>query len=272
MKPRPPSPPPPNPCARRRKSGNCGAECLACSASPGHLAVPAPTTPARAWSDDDPRRVKQAETRNTLLDAAKRIFLAEGYHGTSMQDIADRAGISKMTLYRHFKEKEELFLALFFEQCLNLARNRQPVLPARDLAGAALALGTFASHLVHAITVPEILSLYRMLIGEVGRFPELGKAFFVHGPRRDIEAIERILSGILPAAEARDRAEAFFALVLGTAHQRLLLGTLPKEEQSGAFQTQIRQAIGLALAAPTGPKRVAPRRRVDRRTRNSKPS
>ena len=140
-----------------------------------------PTTPAapRSWNADDPRRKRQAENRVALLEAAMVVFLAEGYAGTSMQAVADRAGVSKMTLYRHFEDKQQLFLAMFFEQCM---RSRDPatVQPARDVSEAIAALEEFARGSVRAFTDPGALALFRMLIGETGRFPQLGKTCLLY--------------------------------------------------------------------------------------------
>jgi TetR/AcrR family transcriptional regulator, mexJK operon transcriptional repressor len=206
------------------------------------------TTPnaPRAWNADDPRRQRQAEKRVALLDAAQVVFLTEGYAGTSMQAVADRAGVSKMTLYRHFADKEQLFLATFFEQCMR-SRDRATVAPARDVAEATAALEEFARDFVLAFTDPGMLALFRMLIGETGRFPELGKTFYDHGPRLEIADIEVILSGLLPPAEVRGRAQAFFYLALGDAYHQLLLGCFPDESSAGVLEAQIREAARLIL-------------------------
>ena len=57
-------------------------------------------------------RLNKAERRSQLLDAARDIFVASGYHAAAMDDIADQAGISKPVLYQHFPGKLELYLAL----------------------------------------------------------------------------------------------------------------------------------------------------------------
>jgi AcrR family transcriptional regulator len=57
-------------------------------------------------------RLNKAERRTQLLDAARAVFVASGYHGAAMDEIADRAGISKPVLYQHFPGKLELYLAL----------------------------------------------------------------------------------------------------------------------------------------------------------------
>jgi len=200
----------------------------------------------RVWDADDPRRKRQAEKRLALLDAAQVVFLTEGYAGTSMQAVADRAGVSKMTLYRHFEDKEQLFLAMFFEQCMR-SRDRATVAPAKDVAEATVVLEAFARGFCRAFTDPGALALFRMLIGETGRFPELGKTFYEHGPRQEIADIEVILSGLLPPAEVRRRAEAFFYLALGDAYHQLLLGCFPDESSALVLEAQIREAARLVL-------------------------
>jgi TetR/AcrR family transcriptional repressor of mexJK operon len=207
--------------------------------------VRTPNAP-RAWSADDPRRKRQAEKRAALLDAAQTVFLAEGYAGTSMQAVADRAGVSKMTLYRHFEDKEQLFLVMFFEQCMR-SRDRATVEPARDVPEATAALEEFARGFVRAFTDPGMLALFRMLIGETGRFPQLGKTFYDHGPRQEIADIEVILSGLLPPSEVLGRAQAFFYLALGDAYHQLLLGCFPDESSAAALEEQIRKAARLVL-------------------------
>lgn len=58
-----------------------------------------------------PRMPREAR-RAQLLDAARTVFVAQGYHAAAMDDIADRAGVSKPVLYQHFPGKLELYLAL----------------------------------------------------------------------------------------------------------------------------------------------------------------
>lgn len=57
-------------------------------------------------------RLPREERRAQLLSAARQVFVAEGYHAASMDDIATAAGVSKPVLYQHFPGKRELYLAL----------------------------------------------------------------------------------------------------------------------------------------------------------------
>jgi AcrR family transcriptional regulator len=70
-----------------------------------------------APSDARPRstRLPRHERRRQLLDAALEVFVSQGYHAAAMDDIAERAGVSKPVLYQHFPGKLELYLALLDE-------------------------------------------------------------------------------------------------------------------------------------------------------------
>src|ERR1700747_653674 len=70
-----------------------------------------------ATSDTRPRssRLPRHEGRGALLDAALEVFVSQGYHAAAMDEIADRAGVSKPVLYQHFPGKLELYLALLDE-------------------------------------------------------------------------------------------------------------------------------------------------------------
>jgi TetR/AcrR family transcriptional regulator, mexJK operon transcriptional repressor len=220
------------------------------------------TTPthSRAWRLDDPRRKKQADKRLTLLKAARAVFLEEGFLGTSMQAVADRAGVSKMTLYRHFPDKDELFQAMFFEQCLAWRQTR-PLKPAKDLGEARSVLRAYAAAFFHTITRPDVLLLYRMLVGEINRFPPLGQAFYDYGPRQEIADIEGVLTGMMPAREARPKAEAFFYLTMGHTYHQILLGCLAPEEGLKRYQAELRTALRLVLGEPEGTNPRASRRK-----------
>ena len=72
-----------------------------------------PTAEGRARS----MRLPRVARRNQLLGAAREVFVAQGYHAAAMDDIAERAGVSKPVLYQHFPGKLDLYLALLDQQC-----------------------------------------------------------------------------------------------------------------------------------------------------------
>src|SRR5918996_5486576 len=64
-----------------------------------------------------PMRLPRSARRKQLLAAAQQIFVAQGYHAAAMDDIAERAGVSKPVLYQHFPGKLDLYLALLDQHC-----------------------------------------------------------------------------------------------------------------------------------------------------------
>jgi AcrR family transcriptional regulator len=69
--------------------------------------------PTRPRGSRMPRRERRAQ----LLESALEVFVAQGYHAAAMDDIAERAGVSKPVLYQHFPGKLELYLALLQKSC-----------------------------------------------------------------------------------------------------------------------------------------------------------
>ena len=65
-------------------------------------------------------RLPRLARRRQLLDAAMEVFVAHGYHAAAMDEIADRAGVSKPVLYQHFPGKQDLYLALLDESIESL--------------------------------------------------------------------------------------------------------------------------------------------------------
>lgn len=85
-------------------------------------------------SDDRPRgaRLPRRERRAQLLDSALEVFVAHGYHAAAMDDIAERAGVSKPVLYQHFPGKLDLYLALLEKSCDVVIDNCRHALASTD--------------------------------------------------------------------------------------------------------------------------------------------
>ena len=75
-----------------------------------------------------PRRERRAQ----LMESALEVFVVQGYHAAAMDDIADRAGVSKPVLYQHFPGKLELYLALLDQSCEQVIRACAEALEATD--------------------------------------------------------------------------------------------------------------------------------------------
>src|SRR6188508_2800650 len=85
------------------------------------MTAPPPRPPAPSAA---PGRPKDMEKHAAILDAAMRLFPARGYDGVSVDAIAQAAGVSKLTVYSHFADKEALFRAAVFECCAQLLPHR----------------------------------------------------------------------------------------------------------------------------------------------------
>lgn len=77
-------------------------------------------------------RLPRRERRAQLLESALEVFVAQGYHAAAMDDIADRAGVSKPVLYQHFPGKLDLYLALLDQSCVAAIENCREALAATD--------------------------------------------------------------------------------------------------------------------------------------------
>ncbi len=98
-----------------------------------------------------PTRLPRSARRKQLLAAAQQIFVAQGYHAAAMDDIAERAGVSKPVLYQHFPGKLELYLALLDTHCdAIIAKVRDAMLATHDnkerVKGAVRAYFDFVDH------------------------------------------------------------------------------------------------------------------------------
>jgi TetR/AcrR family transcriptional repressor of mexJK operon len=171
-----------------------------------------------------PRAMKPQQIR----EAAARLFQEQGYGAVSMDAIARAAGVSKATIYAHFADKAELFEELMKAVCREewVAVTMLDAEPG-DLRAELHAIGkAYAEFLVD----PRAVRIYRMVLAESPRFPELGRAFFEGGPR----LITDKLSAYLARAEAQGKlalggasnraAQNFLAMLRCEPHLRALLG------------------------------------------------
>ena len=193
--------------------------------------------PSARQRADDPRVVR---SRAAILEAARALFLRKGYAGTTMEEIAAQAGLTKRTVYNNYAEKDALFREIVadviayaeafarglreaFTAGINAGNVRETV---EDL-GERLALG---------IVRPEVIALRRLLIGEVREFPALAAEYFDRAPGQVLEALASGFgqlgkAGLLRVGNARQAAVQFAYLVAGEPLDRsVLVGTIPPRE------------------------------------------
>ena len=188
----------------------------------------------------------QRRKRAAILDGAKAVFLRQSFALATMDNVASAAGVGKQTVYRHFKSKEALFVALVVSMCAEVGAllaeahhepsGRSPEVELREL-GWALAQGLIA---------PDYLRLYRAIVAEAERLPELGQVFSENGAKVVRAFAAKILGKQFDESTAALRAATFVQLVLGDAYLELSIGyTVPDVE--ARFALQIDEAVAAAL-------------------------
>ena len=174
---------------------------------------------------------RTARKRAAILEAATTVFLRSGYLGSSMDEIALLADVSKQTVYKQFTSKETLFVEIVAGLTHGAGDLVHGVLPEPapdDDLGAWLE--DYAYRQLSIVLTPRLMQLRRMVIGEANRFPELGKALYESGPARAMAAMAaafRVLGdrGQLKIDDAAAAASDFNWLVMGAPlNQAMLLG------------------------------------------------
>ena len=157
-----------------------------------------------------PSRADALQLRERILVAATELFLEEGYGSTSIEAVAERAGISKRTFYDRFDDKAMLFGAVV-HRIIELIRP-PPDVPL--LAGATLpeVLQRLAGLILRAALSPPAIALHRLVSAESVRFPELVSAVVSEGGTAEgIRLISDLLARELPQAKLSDQERAFAA-------------------------------------------------------------
>lgn len=130
--------------------------------------------------------------RNAIMHAAQQAFMTHGFARVSMDEIAERANVSKLTLYRHFGSKAELFATVIRHKCDSMLPLDQidslKTLPLPD------ALATIGRQFLALILSDEALALNRLIVLEGDRDPEMAQIFFENAVERTLRRVADFLS------------------------------------------------------------------------------
>src|ERR1700757_5015209 len=134
----------------------------------------------------------RAETRNgKLRSVAADLFLKRGYDGVTIDRVVELAGGSKSTVYSEFGGK----CGLFISSIETLCREANEPLANLDYSGLNLeqSLKKLAFQILKLITAKRSVDLHRLAIGEAANCPEVGEAWYTHGPARTASFIQEVL-------------------------------------------------------------------------------
>lgn len=194
---------------------------------------------------DQERAYGRPEKQAAILDAATRVFLREGYERASVDTIAAEASVSKRTIYNHFADKKELFLAAMERSrersAIDSAVGESLFVETGDLRQNVIAFG---ERLLHRFIDPETSAMRRVVTAELVRYPELKIACIegVSPQRLRTRLIDRIVEanaeGVLDIPDPRVATEQYLALIMYGLNMDSLFGTVTlTDEQITAIAT-----------------------------------
>jgi len=185
-----------------------------------------------------------------ILAAARQVFIEQGYGPASMDLIARTAGVSKATLYAHFTGKDALFAAMVGAECRRMSAVLET--PAFDESDIRAALRQIAGQFIDHLMTGRALAIYRIVVAETPRFPEVGRIFFEAGPNRLLGRVADFLRragerGVLTVPAPRAAAAQFIGMVRGEIYLRRLLGLEPAAAE-GELDRHIDACVELFLS------------------------
>jgi AcrR family transcriptional regulator len=155
--------------------------------------------------------------RSNILEIAAELFLEKGFSGASTSELVRRIGGSKTTIYSHFGNKAGLFTAVVDE----ILKEAVTFSDSLDLSKSSTrdALIEIADQHLKIVLSERYVKLIRIVAAEVYRFPEIGKAFYDHGPGTSYSNFQKYLDqkvadGELNIADTAGATDLFFGTLL----------------------------------------------------------
>ncbi|MDQ2840885.1 MAG: TetR/AcrR family transcriptional regulator [Acidobacteriota bacterium] len=174
--------------------------------------------------------ISRAQKKRTdILNAACELFLKQGYDAVSLDDILEKVGGSKATLYSYYGGKEGLFAATVKKMC----HDKLGPLLEMDVAhlDPSAGLNAIGRQFLSIVSNPEGRAIFRTVISESQRFPDLASTFFASGPQTTTKILQRNIEhwqkqGALKRGNPEALAAQFLGLILGNFHLKHLLGLM----------------------------------------------
>ena len=190
-------------------------------------------------------RPKDLEKRQRILESAKSLFLKQGYHGSSMNEIARDAGVTKLTVYNHFQDKATLFTCAIEDTCEALIMARPPQLSADSNFQQALA--QLCARSLEIVYLPEAIKLEYLLLDLASQQSPLLQQFYQASHQKLNQVWQHFFQqaidlGFIQQMPLEQLIQLMLSLLLGQRHHEILLGIRPipaTEEQQQLIQSSI---------------------------------
>jgi TetR/AcrR family transcriptional regulator, mexJK operon transcriptional repressor len=209
-------------------------------------------------------------TRAAVLDAARTLFLRHGYAGTTMDEIAALAGLTKRTVYNNYGDKDALFREIAADTIAvaeSFAREMRDAFAGATAAALPAALEAFGRRLALGIVRGDVVAIRRLLIGESRSFPDLAAQYFDRAPGQVMTTLadrfaQLAQAGLLDIDDPRRAAAQFAYLVAGEPLDRAVLtGAVPPEREIVAIaRAGVRTFLARYVVGRSGRSRKRPLR------------
>ncbi|WEK46439.1 MAG: TetR/AcrR family transcriptional regulator [Candidatus Andeanibacterium colombiense] len=193
------------------------------------------------------REARRQERREAIVAVAQRHFREHGYSGTSMSAIAADLGGSKTTLWTYFASKEDLFAAALDEWTVAFGCD-STIHPAGDLRET---LTAYCTEFLRVMLTPEVGTLFRLVIAEASRSPEIGRIFYERAPLRRHKAMAayfetQIAAGTLRPVDTLRAAAQLHHLCMYRIFMHSMWGLGP-DVSDQAIAREVEEAVTLFL-------------------------
>ena len=164
-------------------------------------------------------RPKDNVKNEQILQAASDLFLDKGLKATSMDAVAGRAGVSKQTLYSHFKNKDALYQGVILNKLSSY--NFTYTIEMTDDREADLQ--NMGNYLLDLLIDEEVVAMYRIVISEASTFPKISSLFYESGPEQVVEQFTDYFERC-DVEEPEYKAELFTTMIQGEWLMKSLMG------------------------------------------------
>jgi TetR/AcrR family transcriptional regulator, mexJK operon transcriptional repressor len=210
---------------------------------------------ATSTDGGDPEPSRSARKRRAIIEAARTEFLRRGYAGTSMDQIAALAAVSKQTVYKQFADKERLFTEIITGDIAEAERSSQAVVDALpDSDDLEADLRRFAREHVATVMQPHLVQMRRVIIAEADRFPDLARTWYASGPARGHATLAERFSALARRGRLRVEdpllaAQHFNWLVLSIPMNEAMFHGADRQYAPGELDRYADEAVRVFLAA-----------------------
>ena len=204
------------------------------------------------------KKVIDGQKNDAILQAATRLFLKYGYLATTMDAVAEKARVTKQTVYAYYASKDELFKQMLITLCNRYGQEQPHILGQEPFEAQLLRQGMA---ILNLITHPDVMAATRLVIAESERHPKLAKLYYESGTQRLVQMIAMFLDeynrrGEIDIPNTLSAASYLLAMLKGTYYVRMILRVKP-EPTEAMKADHVRETVRIFLTIYTGSNALA---------------